>query len=55
VHLNRYSEIAGKLAANEQLADLITHLAKYPIWNNAELMNDAEEISRQIFDKRSKD
>lgn len=51
VHLGMQQEITEKLAANQQLTNLIVHLAKYPIWNSAELMKDADEVARQVFDK----
>lgn len=53
VHLDRYQDIAEKLETNSQLAQLVIHLARHPIWNSPELMKDAEVIRQQVFDKKS--
>jgi TolB-like protein len=52
-HLGMQNNAAEKLASNDPLANLIIHLAKYPIWNSPELMKDAEEIGRQVFVKKN--
>lgn len=52
VHLGMYQEITDKLAAHEQLADLVIHLAEHPIWNSPELTDDAEDIRKQVFIKK---